>query len=295
VRARMADLRSKCKPNPRTGSCRTPGGPCAQQSLPVFGEWRRARDPSNVSHPPRPSGTARPWRARLAARVGTRWSVVPPHHCPLTGGDQRGAETQSTTDRPRRERERDTQARSGEAKHACANEESWRPPSKARHLSFAQSRGQQQLRASLCGTKWVGPRMTWAGEESLPSTSSHRRRLPSLLPPTPHPSVPRHHHHLLTRVLPPLAWRAWHLLASRFSLASIYRSVEAPAWASHLHSLVSFGPLPLAWLPSGGDTATSRGGPFLSLLLLCLTLPGLVPSALPLLECSRALFLCSFS
>jgi hypothetical protein len=196
----MADLRSKCKTNPRTGSCRTPGGPCAQQSLPVFGEWRRARDPSNVSHPPRPSGTARPWRARLAARVGTRWSVVPPHHCPLTGGDQRGAETQSTTDRPRRERERDTQARSGEAKHACANEESWRPPpSKARHLSFAQNRGQQQLRASLCGTKWVGPRMTWAGEESLPSTSSHRRRLPSLLPPnhatpicTPPPPPPPH-------------------------------------------------------------------------------------------------------
>jgi hypothetical protein len=121
--------------------------------------------------------------------------------------DRWGSETQSTTERPRRERERDTQARSGEAKHACANEESWRPPpSKARHLSFAQSRGQQQLRASLCGTKWVGPRMTWAGEESLPSTSSHRRRLPSLLPPTPHPSVPRHHHHLLTRVLPP-PWR----------------------------------------------------------------------------------------
>jgi hypothetical protein len=154
--------------------------------------------------------------------------------------DRWGSETQSTTERPRRERERDTQARSGEAKHACANEESWRPPpSKARHLSFAQSRGQQQLRASLCGTKWVGPRMTWAGEESLPSTSSHRRRLPSLLPPnhatpicTPPPPPPPH-----SRAPPPLAWRAWHLLASRFSLASIYRSVEAPAWASHLHSL----------------------------------------------------------
>jgi hypothetical protein len=102
VRARMADLRSKCKPNPRTGSCRTPGGPCAQQSLPVFGEWRRARDPSNVSHPPRPSGTARPWRARLAARVGTRWSVVPPHHCPLTGGEQR--RKARLTDRGERER-----------------------------------------------------------------------------------------------------------------------------------------------------------------------------------------------
>lgn len=185
------------------------------------------------------------------------------------------------------------------------------PPALESSASFAQSRSSSRgqhsaAAASLCETKWVGPRMTWAGEErereivSLTSTSSHGRRLP-----TPHH---------LTRVLPPACHgrRRPSLLpfallseasagVARLALAGValfgreyLLERGGAAWPSTrlLHSLVSFGPLPLAWLPSGGRHSDKpRWVPFLSLShTACLGSP-----ALPLLECSRALSLCSFS
>jgi hypothetical protein len=93
----------------------------------------------------------------------------------------------------------------------------------------------------------------------------HGRRRPSLLP-----------FALLSEAKRPLAWRAWHLLASRFSVASIYWSVEArlglvPVFSTRLSPSVLFHSL---GCPQEGDTATSRGG-FPS--CHCLTLPALVP------------------
>jgi hypothetical protein len=117
------------------------------------------RLPSNVTHPPTPVRPA----LRGTSHGALAWlhALVRRTAASLTADRWGSTRSRDDAERDRgREREEGRAASSGEAKHACANEESWRlPPSKARHLSpkaeaAAAVSTQQQQRACAKRNGW---------------------------------------------------------------------------------------------------------------------------------------------